>query len=100
MNFLCYPLSKPAAIMGRTNKQLREPMRLLNPISQKLNNMLREKAIKRAKTRILIAGKKPEEFSPEDLEVIVQEEESNIKSDIRDKGLLAVLALLGLSWFG
>ncbi len=75
-------------------------MKLLSPVSQKLNGMLRDKAIKRAKTRILIAGRKPEDFSPEELEIVVQEEESKIKSDIRDKGLLAVLALLGLSWFG
>lgn len=61
---------------------------------------LREKAIKRAETRIILAGKTPEDFSADDLEVIVREEEDKIKSDIKSKGLFAVLALLGLNWFG
>jgi hypothetical protein len=64
----------------------------------KYKKIIREKAISRAKTRIIIAGRTPEEFSQEDLEVVVQEEESKIKSDIKSKGLLAVLALLGVSW--
>lgn len=75
----------------------------MNPITvipQRYKSALREKAIKRAETRIILAGKKPLDFTPEDLEIIVQEEEDRIKSDLKEKGLLAVLALLGLSWFG
>ena len=64
----------------------------------KYKKIIREKAISRAKTRIIIAGRTPEEFSQEDLEVVVQEEENKIRSDIKSKGLLAVLALLGVSW--
>lgn len=64
----------------------------------KYKKIIREKAISRAKTRIIIAGRTPEEFTQEDLEVVVQEEENKIKSDIKSKGLLAVLALLGVSW--
>lgn len=64
----------------------------------KYKKIIREKAISRAKTRIIIAGRTPEEFSQEDLEVVVQEEENKLKSDIKSKGLLAVLALLGVSW--
>lgn len=74
-------------------------MKVFDSISSKYKNMFREKAIQHAKTRILIAGKKPEDFAPEDLEVIVHEEEQKIKSQIKEKGLLAVLALLGLSLF-
>ena len=72
----------------------------LNPLVNRYRSAIREKAIQRAKTRIILAGKTPEDFSAEDLEVVVCEEESKIKSEIRDKGLLAVLALLGLSLFG
>lgn len=75
-------------------------MKVFNNISSKYKRAFREKAIKRAKTRILIAGKKPEDFAPEDLEVVVHEEEEKIKSEVKEKGLLAVLALLGISWFG
>jgi len=39
-------------------------------------------------------------MSQEDLEVVVREEEDKIKGSIKEKGLLAVLALLGLNLFG
>ena len=71
----------------------------IKPIAAKYRSAIREKAIQRARTRIIIAGRAPEEFSAEDLEVVVCEEEEKIKSDIRDKGLLAVLALFGISLF-
>ncbi|MFC3123390.1 hypothetical protein [Agaribacter flavus] len=69
-------------------------------ISKKFKSAIREKAISRAKTRIIIAKSKPEDFSPDELEVIVQEEESKIYASIREKGLLAVLAILGINIFG
>ena len=71
-----------------------------NPISKRYRSAIREKAIQRAETRIVLAGRRPEDFSPEDLEVVVHEEESKIKSQIKEKGVMAVLALLGLSLFG
>ncbi len=61
---------------------------------------IREKAISRAETRIVIAGKKPEDFNPEELEIIVKEEEDKIYEAIKQRGLLATLALLGIGWFG
>ena len=75
----------------------------MNPITripQRYHSALREKAIKRAETRIIIAGRTPDDFTPEDLEIVVQEEEDKLKSEIKEKGLLAVLALFGLSIFG
>ncbi|WP_191600405.1 hypothetical protein [Marinomonas algicola] len=73
---------------------------MLTSITKKYRKILREKAISRAKTRIVLAGRKAEEMSEEDLEVVVQEEEQKIKSEVKEKGLLAVLALLGISLFG
>lgn len=73
-------------------------MKLTRSIKQKYKTKIRDKAISRAQTRIVLAGKKPEDFSPQDLEVVVREEEDRIKSAIKEKGLLVVLALLGLSW--
>lgn len=72
----------------------------LSPLTNRYQSAIRNKAIERAKTRVILAGRVPEDFSPDDLEVVVSEEEQKIKSEIRDKGLLAVLALLGLSFFG
>ena len=75
-------------------------MNPLSPLQQRYQSAIREKAIKRAETRIIIAGRTPQDFTPEDLEIVVQEEEEKIKSNMKEKGVLAVLALLGLSWFG
>ncbi|MDJ0882272.1 MAG: hypothetical protein QNJ56_11535 [Gammaproteobacteria bacterium] len=75
----------------------------MNPLAripQRYHSALREKAIKRAQTRIILAGRTPQDFTSEDLEIVVQEEEDKIKTEIKEKGLLAILALLGLSWFG
>ncbi|MFT2109924.1 hypothetical protein [Marinomonas sp. 2405UD68-3] len=73
---------------------------MLTSMTDKYRKILREKAISRAKTRIVLAGRKAEDMSLDDLEVVVQEEEQKIKSEIKEKGLLAVLALLGISLFG
>ncbi|WP_086929296.1 hypothetical protein [Agarilytica rhodophyticola] len=74
-------------------------MKFLSYIPNKYRAIVREKAISRAKTRIVIAGRDPEDFSQEDLEVVVHEEENKIKSELKEKGLLAALALLGLNFF-
>jgi len=47
-----------------------------------------------------VAGNDPRNFNSEDLEVVVKEEEDKIKQSIKEKGLLAVLAMLGLNFFG
>lgn len=75
-------------------------MKLISYIPNKYRRMVRNKAIKRAKTRIIIAGRDPAQFTEEDLEVVVSEEESKIRGEIREKGLFAVLALLGINLFG
>lgn len=64
----------------------------------KIRDSIRSKAISRAETRILLAGKKASDFNEEELEIIVREEEDKIHSSIRGKGVLAALALLGLGW--
>ena len=74
--------------------------RFLTTISKKYSGYIREKAIDRARTRIIVAGNDPRNFTPEDLEIVVKEEEDKIKQSIKEKGLLAVLAALGLNFFG
>ena len=73
---------------------------IINYVPTKYRKMVREKAISRAQTRIIVAGGNPKEFSQEDLEVIVREEEDKIKENVKQKGLMAVLALLGLNFLG
>lgn len=88
-------------IIGKSNHLA--IMKITNPISvipQKYRGVIRNKAIDRARTRIIVAGSDPRTISVEDLEIVVKEEEDKIKGSIREKGLLAVLALLGLNLFG
>jgi len=66
-------------------------------LKQKINQKIRDKAISRAETRILLAGKTPDEFDEIQLEIIVKEEEDKIIGNAKEKGLLALTALLGLS---
>jgi hypothetical protein len=68
-------------------------------VPRKYRRVIRNKAIERARTRIVIAGRDPLQFSQEDLEIVVREEEDKIKSSIKEKGLLAVLAFFGLHFF-
>lgn len=69
--------------------------RLKGSIAQHIRN----KAIERARTRIYLHGKRPEDYEQDILEVIVKEEEDKIKSELKDKGILALLAALGLSFW-
>lgn len=70
-----------------------------NRIIDKLAVATREKAISRAKTRILLHGRKVEEYSQEDLETIVKEEEDKIVAGYRKMGLVGLLALVGIGVF-
>jgi len=73
---------------------------VIGVVPKKYQSMIREKAISRARTRIIVAGGDPTTFKQEDLEVIVREEEDKIKQDIKVKGFMAVLAMLGLNFLG
>ena len=73
---------------------------VVTDVPSKYRGYIREKAIDRARTRIIVAGGDPMKFSQDDLEVVVREEEDKIKSSIREKGLLAVLAFFGINFFG
>jgi lysyl-tRNA synthetase class I len=75
-------------------------MNILKSARNRYETRVREKAIKRSETRILLAGRKVEDFDPQDLEIIVCEEEEKLKAEAKEKGVLVVLAVLGLSWFG
>lgn len=68
-------------------------------VPSKYRRYIRDKAIERARTRIIVAGNDPRKLSQEDLEVVVREEEDKIKGSMKEKGVLAVLAMLGLNLF-
>jgi len=82
-----------------TTKKSMKNLPVIGVVPNKYKRYIRDKAIERARTRIIVAGNDPRKLSQEDLEVVVREEEDNIKGSIREKGLLAVLAMLGLNFF-
>ena len=73
---------------------------VIGVIPRKYQSVVREKAISRARTRIIVAGGDTAKLSQDDLEVVVREEEEKIKDWFKEKGILALLALLGLSLLG
>ena len=78
---------------------LMKPIPYVGAVPHKYKRYIRDKAIERARTRIIVAGNDPKKLSQQDLEIVVREEEDKIKGAIREKGLMAVLALLGLNLF-
>lgn len=73
-------------------------------ISQKKYNviesaryMIRERAINKARAKIALANKQPEDFSLEDLEAIVKGEEDELKQKLASMPLYALLAVLGFA---
>lgn len=66
-------------------------------LKRKVKIRVREKAIKKAETRIMLAGKTPSDFNEAQLEILVKEEEDKIYGSAKEKGLLVLASLLGLS---
>ena len=63
----------------------------------KYRSKIREKAISQAKARIVLAGKKVEEFNQDELEIIVRDEEEKVKNTYRQSSVVALLLILGIS---
>jgi len=60
---------------------------------------LRDKALIRTRARLVESGVDIDRLSDEDLEVIIADEEDKLIGEYKSKGLVALLALLGISWF-
>ena len=58
---------------------------------------LREKAILAAKSRIVLAGKRVGDFTENELESIVSEEEDKIIQNLKAGSIIALLVALGIS---
>ncbi len=65
---------------------------------RKLRLKLRQKAIMRARARLIENRVDIDELSDEELEVIIRDEEDKLLDEYKTKGLIALLALLGISW--
>ncbi len=72
--------------------------RLPQKSKEKIRLRLREKAIMRTRARLIESRVDIEDLSDEELEIIIKDEEDKLMDDYKTKGLIALLALLGLSW--
>ena len=65
----------------------------------KSNLKIREKAIIATKARLVENHKTFDDFSDEDLEIIIADEERKIVDDLKTKSLVVALAALGINFF-
>ena len=66
-------------------------------ILDKYQSKIRERAITQAKARIALSEKKFEDFTEDELEVIVKDEEDKVKRSLKQSAVVALLITLGLS---
>jgi len=66
-------------------------------VANRYRSKIRERAITQAKARIALSQKKLEEFTPDELEVIVRDEEDKVKRSLKQTAVVALLITLGLS---
>ncbi|GAB5451762.1 MAG: hypothetical protein Hals2KO_20900 [Halioglobus sp.] len=70
---------------------------LKNGVVGKYESRIRERAITQAKARIALSERQFEDFSEDELEVIVKDEEDKVKRSIKQSAVVALLITLGLS---
>jgi hypothetical protein len=63
-----------------------------------ISKKIREKAILSTKARLAEHHKTFDDYSDEELEIIISNEEQKIKDDLKTKSLVAALAVLGLDF--
>ncbi|MDX1735508.1 MAG: hypothetical protein R3228_14130 [Halioglobus sp.] len=63
----------------------------------KYESRIRERAITQAKARIALSERQFEDFSEDELEVIVKDEEDKVKRSIKQSAVVALLITLGLA---
>ena len=72
-------------------------------ISQRLKSKIKEAIEKRVELRVQARlaqhHLKKEDFTPEELEIIYMDERQKLYDDLKSKGLIALLAALGISLF-
>ena len=79
-----------ASAMGKIND-------LKESVQDKYRSRIRERAITQAKARIALSERKFEDFSEDELEIIVKDEEEKVKRSLKQTGVVALLITLGLA---
>jgi len=68
-------------------------------VQNALKERLREKALLRTRARLVEQRVDIDSLSDEELEIIIRDEEDKLLGEYKSKGLIALLAMLGISWF-
>lgn len=69
------------------------------PVQRAVAKRIRIKAIQKTKARLAIHHQTLEDYTEEELEIIIEDEERKIISQLKTTSLLAALSLLGISLF-
>ena len=75
------------------------PKKNIDKLIAKSSELIRDRAIAKAKAKIAANGKDIANFTEEQLEIIVAEEEYQIKSNIKKSTFMSVLAFFGIAYF-
>jgi len=75
------------------------PKSKIESLMLKYSKLIRERAIAQAKAKIAQNGKFVEDLTEKQLEIIVAEEEFQIKSKIRKSTFIGILAFFGIATF-
>jgi len=66
-------------------------------LKEKVNKVIRDKALLRAKARLAQHGIDIDTLTRDELEVLIKDEEDKIWDDYKSKSILGLAALLGIS---
>ena len=66
-------------------------------LAAEVRSRIRERAIKKAKVRIALHGRKIEDFSEDELEIVVADEEEKVRKQLWIVPLVAVGVVLGIT---
>ena len=79
--------------------QISELQNFIDKQKGSLKIKVRKQAISRAKSALILNGKKAEDVSDEDWEHLVADEENKIWQQYKTGGIAALAALFGIAWF-
>ncbi len=86
-------------IKQNANKAFDYPKIKSEKLKEKIQIKVREKAVLATKARLMENHKSFDDFSDDELEVIIADEERKIMDDLKTKSLAVALAALGLNIF-
>ena len=66
-------------------------------LMNRYRSKIRERAITQAKVRIALSQKPFEDFTEDEIEIVVRAEEDNVKTSFKQSAAVALLIALGLS---